>query len=462
MASGAAGNELGSASVRPLASRLERLGTETAFEVLAKARSLEARGRSVIHLEIGEPDFDTPPSIVAAGVAALQGGETHYTPSAGIAELREAIARSLAERRGLAVDPANVIVAPGAKPIMFYALLTLLEPGDEAIYPDPGFPIYSSMISFAGARAIPLPLREANDFAPDLDELRALVTDRTKLVVLNSPHNPTGGVLDLAAIREVARIARERDLWVLADEIYAEILYDGAHRSILAESGMAERTVLLDGFSKTYAMTGWRLGFGVFPRALVEPVTKLVTNSVSCTATFVQRAGVAALAHRPAEVDEMVAEFRRRRDAVVAGLNSIEGISCRVPHGAFYVFPNITALGLGDSATVAERILDEASVATLAGTCFGACGEGYLRLSYANSLRSISEALARMAAWVRQANPSTDGAANAAPESRSEAEVTDGAANAAPESRSEAEVTDRAANAAPESPERSGGLPTGR
>ena len=389
--------------MRPLARRLERLGTETAFEVLAKARALEATGRSVIHLEIGEPDFDTPPSIVVAGVAALRGGETHYTAAVGIAELREAIARSLADRRGLGVDPANVIVTPGAKPIMFYALLALLEPGDEAIYPDPGFPIYSSMISFAGARAIPLPLREANDFAPDLDELRALVTDRTKLVVLNSPHNPTGGVLDPTTIREIARIARERDLWVLADEIYAEILYDRAHRSILAESGMAERTVLLDGFSKTYAMTGWRLGFGVFPRALVEPVAKLVTNSVSCTATFVQRAGVAALARRPAEVDGMLSEFRRRRDAIVAGLNAIEGISCRVPHGAFYVFPNITALGLGDSATVADRLLDEAGVATLAGTCFGAQGEGYLRLSYANSLENIGEALARIAGWVLRA-----------------------------------------------------------
>ncbi len=395
------------ASVRPLARRLERLGTETAFEVLARARALEARGRSVIHLEIGEPDFDTPRSIVSAGIASLRQGETHYTPSAGIPELREAIARSLAERRGLAVDPASVIVAPGAKPIMFYALLALLEPGDEAIHPDPGFPIYDSMISFAGARAVPLPLREANDFAPDLDELRALVTDRTKLVILNSPHNPTGGVLDPSVVCEIARIARERDLWVLADEIYAEILYDGAHRSILAESGMAERTVLLDGFSKTYAMTGWRLGFGVFPRSLVEPVTRLVTNSVSCTATFVQRAGVAALERRPAEVDDMVAEFRRRRDAIVAGLNAIDGISCRTPHGAFYVFPNVTALGLGDSAAVAERLLQDEGVATLAGTCFGAQGEGYLRLSYANSFENITEALRRIAGWARKAIPTS-------------------------------------------------------
>ena len=389
--------------MRPLARRLERLGTETAFEVLAKARALEATGRSVIHLEIGEPDFDTPPSIVAAGAAALEGGETHYTASVGITELREAIARSLGERRGLAVDPANVIVTPGAKPIMFYALLALLEPGDEAIYPDPGFPIYSSMISFAGARAVPLPLREANDFAPDVDELRGLITERTKVLVLNSPHNPTGGVLDPATVREIAQMAVERDLWVLADEIYAEILYDGTHRSILAESGMAERTVLLDGFSKTYAMTGWRLGFGVFPRPLVDPVAKLVTNSVSCTATFVQRAGVAALATRPPEIEAMLAAFRRRRDAVVVGLNAIDGITCRLPHGAFYVFPNITALGRGDSATVAEELLADAGVATLAGTCFGAQGEGYLRLSYANSLEKINEAIARIAGWTLSA-----------------------------------------------------------
>jgi len=393
--------------VRPLARRLERLGTETAFEVLAKARALEATGRSVIHLEIGEPDFDTPPSIVAAGAAALEGGETHYTASVGITELREAIARSLGERRGLAVDPANVIVTPGAKPIMFYALLALLEPGDEAIYPDPGFPIYSSMISFAGAQAVPLPLREANDFAPDVDELLGLITERTKVLVLNSPHNPTGGVLDPATVREIAQMAVEHDLWVLADEIYAEILYDGTHRSILAESGMAERTVLLDGFSKTYAMTGWRLGFGVFPRPLVDPVAKLVTNSVSCTATFVQRAGVAALATRPPEIDAMLAEFRRRRDAVVAGLNAIDGITCRLPHGAFYVFPNITALGRGDSATVAEGLLTDAGVATLAGTCFGAQGEGYLRLSYANSLPNIERALDRIGAWAAEARAAT-------------------------------------------------------
>jgi aspartate/methionine/tyrosine aminotransferase len=378
---------------------MSRLGTETAFEVLAKARALEAKGRDIVHLEIGEPDFDTPPSIVAAGVAALERGETHYTQSAGVIELREAIARYLRERRGVRADPGQVIVTPGAKPIMFYALLALLDEGDEAIYPDPGFPIYSSMIEFAGARGVPLALREENGFQPDLDELRGLVNPRTKVLVLNSPNNPTGGVLSREAIREIAAIARERDLWVLADEIYGELVYEGEHRSIAVEEGMAERTILLDGFSKTFAMTGWRLGYGVFPHALVEPVTKLVTNSVSCTATFVQRAGTVALSSRPPEVDRMIVEFRRRRDAVVEGLNAVPGITCRTPQGAFYVFPNVRGLGLGSSAEVADRLLEEAGVATLAGTCFGAAGEGYLRLSYANSLSNLNKAVARIAAW---------------------------------------------------------------
>jgi aspartate/methionine/tyrosine aminotransferase len=389
--------------VRPLAPRMSRLGTETAFEVLAKARALEAQGRSIVHLEIGEPDFDTPRSIVAAGVSALERGETHYTPSAGIPELRQAIADHLNRTRHLAVDPGQVVVTPGAKPIMFFAMLALLESGDEAIYPDPGFPIYSSMIAFAGAKGVGLPLREQHDFAPDLDELRSLITDRTKLLVLNSPHNPTGGVLPTGIVKDIARIARARDLWVLTDEIYAEIMYEGHHHSIVREDGMAERTILLDGFSKTFAMTGWRLGYGVFPWPLVDPVTKLVTNSVSCTATFTQRAGAAALNARPAEVDEMVKAFRERRDAVVSGLNRIDGITCREPKGAFYVFPNVAGLGLGDSATVAERILHEAGVATLAGTCFGAVGEGHLRLSYANSLANLELAVTRIAEWAKAA-----------------------------------------------------------
>ena len=391
--------------MRPLASRMSRLGTETAFEVLARARALEAKGRDIIHLEIGEPDFDTPPAIVAAGVAALERGETHYTPSAGVIELREAIARYLKERRGVRADPDQVIVTPGAKPIMFYALLALLDEGDEAIYPDPGFPIYSSMIDFAGARGMPLALREENDFQPDLDELRRLVSPRTKVLVLNSPNNPTGGVLSRAAIRDISAIARERDLWVLTDEIYGELVYDGEHRSIAVEDGMAERTILLDGFSKTFAMTGWRLGYGVFPRALVEPVAKLVTNSVSCTATFVQRAGTVALSSRPPEVDRMIAEFRRRRDAVVKGLNAVPGITCRTPQGAFYAFPNVRGVGLRSSAEVADRLLNEAGVATLAGTCFGAAGEGYLRLSYANSLANLDKAVSRIADWSARVSP---------------------------------------------------------
>ena len=391
--------------MRPLASRMSRLGTETAFEVLARARALEAKGRDIVHLEIGEPDFDTPPAIVAAGVAALERGETHYTPSAGVIELREAISRYLKERRGVRADPDQVIVTPGAKPIMFYALLALLDEGDEAIYPDPGFPIYSSMIDFAGARGVPLALREENDFQPDLDELRSLVSPRTKVLVLNSPNNPTGGVLSREAIRDIAAIARERDLWVLTDEIYGELVYDGEHRSIAVEDGMAERTILLDGFSKTFAMTGWRLGYGVFPRALVEPVGKLVTNSVSCTATFVQRAGTVALSSRPPEVDRMIAEFRRRRDAVVKGLNAVPGIACRTPQGAFYAFPNVRGLGLRSSAEVADRLLNEAGVATLAGTCFGAAGEGYLRLSYANSLGNLDKAVSRIADWSARVSP---------------------------------------------------------
>ncbi|HZC29897.1 MAG TPA: pyridoxal phosphate-dependent aminotransferase [Gaiellaceae bacterium] len=389
--------------MRPLASRMSHLGTETAFEVLARARALESQGRSVVHLEIGEPDFDTPPSIVAAAIASLERGETHYTPSAGIPELREAIARSVTERRGVPVDPAQVIVTPGAKPIMFYALLALLEDGDEAIYPDPGFPIYGSMIDFAGAKPVPIPLREANGFGIDLDELRSLVTPRTKVIVVNSPHNPTGSVLPHDTIREIARIARERDIWVLSDEIYADILYEGEHRSLLREEGMAERGILLDGFSKTFAMTGWRLGFGVFPPPLVGPVTKLVTNSVSCTATFVQRAGVAALEARPTEVEAMVREFHARRDAIVAGLNAVPAITCTRPAGAFYVFPNITGLHAGDSARVADRFLYDAGVAVLAGTAFGEAGEGYLRLSYANSLANIRMAVERIAQWARSA-----------------------------------------------------------
>jgi aspartate/methionine/tyrosine aminotransferase len=382
-----------------------RLGTETAFEVLARARALEAQGRHIVHLEIGEPDFDTPKSVTAEGIAAIQRGETHYTPSAGIIELRQAIARYLKRTRGLEYDATQVIVAPGAKPIMFYAILALVEGGDEAIYPDPGFPIYRSMIDFAGGTPVPLPLREENDYVPDLNELRRLVTPKTKLIILNSPHNPTGGALSQEAVREIARLARDNDIWVLSDEIYAELLYEGTHHPIGREDGMLERTIVLDGFSKTFAMTGWRLGYGAFPKPLVEPVTKLVTNSVSCTATFTQRAAIVAMDQRPPEVDQMVKAFKQRRDAIVAGLNKIDGITCRTPAGAFYVFPNIAGLHLGDAATVAGRVLQEAGVACLAGTAFGAVGEGHLRLSYANSLENLSLAVERIADWAKAARP---------------------------------------------------------
>jgi aspartate/methionine/tyrosine aminotransferase len=382
-----------------------RLGTETAFEVLARARALEAQGRHIVHLEIGEPDFDTPNSVTEAGIAAIRAGETHYTPSAGVIELREAIASYLNRARGLKIDASQVIVAPGAKPIMFYAILALVDHGDEAIFPDPGFPIYASMINFAGGTPVSLPLREKNDFVPDLDEFRSLVTDKTKLIILNSPHNPTGGLLSKEAVREIARVARERDIWVLSDEIYAELIYEGEHRSIAREDGLAERTIILDGFSKTFAMTGWRLGYGAFPKALVEPVTKLVTNSVSCTATFTQRAGAVAITQRPPEVDLMLKAFRARRDRIVAGLNRIEGITCRTPAGAFYVFPNVRGLGLGDAATVASRVLQEAGVACLAGTAFGKVGEGHLRLSYANSLENLDLAVQRIADWAGAARP---------------------------------------------------------
>ncbi|HYY55489.1 MAG TPA: pyridoxal phosphate-dependent aminotransferase [Candidatus Dormibacteraeota bacterium] len=380
---------------------MQRLGTETAFEVLAKARALEAQGRHIVHLEIGEPDFDTPPAITAAGIEALRSGETHYTPSAGIPELRAAIAKHVSRTRGVPADAANVVVTPGAKPIMFYAVLALLDEGDEAIVPDPGFPIYASMVQFVGAKVTPLPLREENEFGVDVDELRRLITPQTKLLILNSPHNPTGGVLSAEQVRAIAAIAAEHDLYVLSDEIYGELLYEGEFVSPWAEPGMRDRTILLDGFSKTFAMTGWRLGYGVFPKMLVDGVTKLVTNSVSCTATFTQRAGVEALERRPQEVAAMVREFRRRRDRIVAGLNEIEGVSCVMPRGAFYAFPNVKRLGMR-SAALNEALLNEAGVACLAGTAFGPLGEGYLRLSYANSLENIEEALRRFSRWVRE------------------------------------------------------------
>jgi aspartate aminotransferase len=382
-----------------LAGRMVGIGTETAFEAAARARALEASGRDVIHLEIGEPDFDTPANIREAAKRALDAGATHYPPSPGIPELRDAIARDATARRGFQVDPANVVVTPGAKPIMSFAMLALVEPGDEVIYPDPGFPIYESMTRFAGGTPVPILLREENDFRLDPRELASLVTDRTRLIIFNSPHNPTGSVLTLDDLTAIAEIAVERDITVLADEIYGRIVHDGEHHSIAALPGMAERTIILDGFSKTYAMTGWRLGYGILPPALVTPFTKLIINSVSGTSTHSQFAAVEALDGPQDEIDAMVAEFRARRDLVVAGLRSIPGVRCNVPHGAFYVYPHVGGTGL-TGAELADRLLDEAGVSVLAGTAFGASGRDFVRVSYANSRENLVEALSRIEAVI--------------------------------------------------------------
>ena len=380
-----------------LAGRMARLGTESAFEVLARARALEAEGRAIIHLEIGEPDFDTPEHIREAAKEALDRGETHYVPAPGIPALREAVAAFLERTGRLRTTADRVIVTPGAKPIMFFTILALCDEGDEVVYPDPGFPMYESIAAFAGATPVPLPLREEHGFRPDPDELRSLVTDRTRLLILSSPHNPCGSALTREELEAVAEVALRHDLVVLSDEVYWAIAYDRPHASILDLDGMAERTVLLDGWSKTFAMTGWRLGFGVFPPALVEPVTRLVINSVSCTSAFSQHAAIAALTGPWEPVERMVAEFRRRRDAIVDGLNSIPGISCLRPEGAFYVFPSVRDLGV-PSKRVEEHLLEHAGVACLSGTAFGRHGEGYLRFSYANSVENIERALAAVRA----------------------------------------------------------------
>ena len=378
-----------------LASRMARLGTESAFEVLARARALERQGRNIVHLEIGEPDFDTPAHTKEAAKQALDGGATHYGPSAGLPEVREAIAKHVGETRGLPVAPDEVVVTPGGKPIMFFVITALAGEGDEVIYPNPGFPIYESVINFMGAKAVPVPLREATGFSFDLDVFERSVTDRTRLIIVNSPGNPTGGVLDAETLERIAAIAVKRDIPVLSDEIYRYFLYDGEFVSIATLPGMRERTIILDGFSKTYAMTGWRLGYGVMPPALADHVTRLMVNTNSCTASFVQLAGIAALQGDQTPVTAMVGEFKRRRDLIVAGLNTLPGVKCIVPRGAFYVFPNITGTGR-PSAEIAERLLDEAGVAVLAGTAFGAHGEGYLRLSYASSEANLRKALDRM------------------------------------------------------------------
>ncbi len=379
-----------------LASRMSRLGTETAFEVLAQAKALEAQGKDIVHLEIGEPDFDTAGHIVEAAIQALQEGWHHYTPASGIPDLREAIAKEISVSRGIPVDPAEVVVTPGAKPIIFFSLLALVESGDEVIYPNPGFPIYQSMIECAGARPVPIPLREQLDFRLDVQELLQALTPQTRVVILNSPSNPTGSVLSPDDLDQLAEGLVERDVVVLSDEIYSHILYGGQHQSIASFPGMKERTIILDGFSKTYAMTGWRLGYGVMHPELAKQVEKLMINSNSCTAAFTQRAGVTALNADQAAVLKMVETFQARRDRVVTLLNEIEGISCRTPLGAFYVFPNVRDLGL-KSSELERLLLHEAGVAALSGTAFGEYGEGYLRISYATSMEELNKGLQRIA-----------------------------------------------------------------
>jgi aspartate aminotransferase len=380
---------------------MARLGTETAFEVLVKAKALEAKGRDIIHLEIGEPDFDTPRNVVDAACDALHKGFTHYGPSAGLLELREVIARHVSDTRGVSVTPDEVVVVPGGKPIIFFSILALAEDGDEVIYPNPGFPIYESMINYVGAKAVPIRLREELDFRLDVDELAGLINDRTRLIILNSPQNPTGGVLKKKDIEAVARAIGDRNIMVLSDEIYSRLIFEGEHHSIMSLDGMKERTILLDGFSKTYAMTGWRMGYGVMRVDLATHISRLMTNSSSCTASFSQIAGIEALRGPQDSVDQMCAEFKKRRDIMVAGLNKIRGFSCRLPHGAFYVFPNVTETGW-PSKKLADALLDDAGVAALSGTAFGEFGEGYLRFSVANSIENLEKALDRIDDWTKK------------------------------------------------------------
>jgi aspartate/methionine/tyrosine aminotransferase len=378
-----------------LAERMSRIGSESAFDVLVRARALEAAGKNVIHLEIGEPDFPTPRHIVQAAKQALDEGWTHYGPTQGLPELREAIAVHISRTRGIRVGPQNVSVVPGGKPIIFFPMLALLEEGDEVIYPNPGFPIYESMIRFCGARPVPLPLEESRGFSFDLNRFEHLLSDRTRMVVLNSPENPTGGVIPREDLKAIADLLRDRDVVVLSDEIYSEICYGEPPASITQFPGMPEKTIMLDGFSKTYAMTGWRMGYGVMPEPLVAAVNKLMVNSNSCTASFTQRAGIAALTGPRHEVDAMIAEFRRRRDAIVAGLNQVPGFYCAQPGGAFYAFANVTATGMR-SKQLADLLLYEAGVAGLDGGCFGEYGDGYIRFSYANSYEKLMEAVSRI------------------------------------------------------------------
>ena len=384
-----------------LARRMSRLGTETAFEVLNKARALERQGNSIIHLEIGEPDFDTPANVMEAAVDALHKGWTHYGPSAGLPELRQSIADYVGRTRGVEVTPEEVVVVPGGKPIIFFTMLALIDEGDEVVYPNPGFPIYESMIHYVGGKAVPIQLREGHDFSLDVNELAPLITDSTRLIILNSPHNPTGGVMQRRDVEQVAKLIGDRNILVLSDEIYSRLLFEGEHFSIMSVPGMQERTILLDGFSKTYAMTGWRMGYGVMRPDLAAQITRLMTNSNSCTASFTQMAGIEALTGDQSSVDHMCGEFKLRRDVFVAGLNKIKGFSCRMPKGAFYVFPNIAKTGW-KSKPLADALLEQAGVAALSGTAFGEFGEGYLRFSVANSLENLQQALDRIDQWTRK------------------------------------------------------------
>jgi aspartate aminotransferase len=378
------------------ANRVAHLQPEGAYAVLALAQDLERQGRDVIHLELGEPDFRASDAIAEAGVEAIRAGKTRYNPPRGIVELREAVAEDAGQRRGMDISPAQVIISPGAKPNLFFPTLALVERGDKVIYPDPGFPTYEAMIGVAGGLPVPVPLAEENDFSFDLDAFDRLIDDDTKLIILNSPGNPTGGVIPRADLAHIAEKAIEHDCWVISDEIYARIAYDGLEvLSIAALDGMRERTVIVDGFSKTYAMTGWRLGYGIMPEALADRMNLLLTHSIGCTAHFTQYAGVEAVLGDQGWVDEMVAQYKRRRDALVAGLNVLPGVTCRMPQGAFYVFPNITGTGQS-SDELANMLLEEMGVAVLPGTAFGKYGEGYLRLAYCNSLENIERALERM------------------------------------------------------------------
>ncbi|HEY4660567.1 MAG TPA: pyridoxal phosphate-dependent aminotransferase, partial [Terriglobales bacterium] len=372
-----------------------------AFEVLNRARELERHGKDIVHLEIGEPDFDTPGNIIQSAVSALNAGWTHYGPSAGLPDLRKAVADEVSRTRGVQVQPEEVVVVPGGKPIIFFSILALIDEGDEVIYPNPGFPIYESMINYVGGRAVPIRLREERDFRLDVDELKKLITERTRLIIINSPHNPTGGVLNKRDIEQIAQAIGDRNIFVLSDEIYSRLIFDGSHHSIMAEPGFKERTILLDGFSKTYAMTGWRMGYGVMRTDVATQISRLMTNSNSCTASFSQVAGIEALRGDQSSVEHMRDEFQQRRDMFVAGLNRIKGFSCRMPKGAFYVFPNITVTGWKSKA-LADALLEEAGVACLSGTSFGAFGEGYLRFSIANSMENLSKALERIERWVSQ------------------------------------------------------------